>query len=174
MNAFAGANVGSSNTYKPQSSYINRNVPGAMRGVQGQPFGKAQATGSAYSALTKEMAHAPVMGTTAKVVPQRESVGAYSPPAGTTVERPAAGLEKKPVVARTPPPSATTSFTARQPALAKNQGRPLDQGTIKKIEKAAPTTPRPNNVNVVNRQNVTNVKPAQQSNSLWWLQQTGP
>jgi hypothetical protein len=173
MNAFAGANVGSSNVYKPQTSYVNRNIPGALRGVQGQPFGKAQSTGSAYSTLSKEMARAPVMGTTARVVPLRESIGAYSPPAGTTAERPAVGLEQKPVVARTPPPSAPTPFASRQSELAKNQGRPLDQGTIKKIEKATPT-PQPNNVNVVNRQNVKNVQPARQSNSQWWSKQPGP
>jgi hypothetical protein len=174
MNAFAGAKVDNSGVYRPQDRYVNREIPGAVRGLQDQSFGRALTTpGFTYPVSPKEVVRAPVMGTTARVVPQKESVVAYSNPSGTAAERPAEGLEQKPVVARMAPPPAPVPFTARQEALKTNQGRPLDQGTVKSIAKTVPVT-RPAAINVVSGQNVKSVKPTLQSNDKWWKEQSGP
>jgi hypothetical protein len=175
MNAFAGADVGNGTTYKPQNSYINRSVPGAVRGAaSGESFGRPQtAVGSKYPIASGATTKSRILGTTAPVVPKRENVTAFVRPAGTVVEKPTEGLEQKAVVARLAPPSAPVPFAKREPALAATQGRPLEENAVKKIAQTSPTS-RPAQVNVVKSQNVQNIKPQSKPNNTWWNQQKEP
>lgn len=175
MNAFAGADVGKGAAYTPQKTYVNRQIPGAVRSsVSEKSFGMPQtAVGSKYPILSGETTKSRILGTTAPVVPKRENVTASARPAETVVEKPTKGLEQKPVVARLAPPAAPVPFAKREPALATTQGRPLEENAVKKIARTSPAG-SPAQVNVVKSRNVKNIRPQQKSNGTWWTQQTEP
>jgi acyl-CoA thioesterase len=98
-----------------------------------------------------------MMGMTASIAPQRESVAARSNSAKGETVRPPEKLEARTVVARRTPPPAPLPFAAREKALATNQGRPLNQSTMKAISKAAPQK-QSSRVRVVNNKKIKKVK----------------
>jgi hypothetical protein len=159
INSAAVPNVGSIDFHRVQTDYANRNVPGAARAVTSQSFGKAQSSpGRTFPVSNGDLAKAPVMGMTAAVAPQRESITAQATPAKGEVARPPERTEARSVVARLTPPPAPLPFAVRQKALAANGGRPLDQSTMKAISKASPPR-QPAKVRVVNKRKIKKVKP---------------
>ncbi|MGO8693742.1 MAG: DUF6600 domain-containing protein [Rectinemataceae bacterium] len=159
LNIAAVPNYDDSVANRPRHTYLNRNVPGAVREIPSQSFGKAQSGPiKTFSPPARDIARAPIMGTTAEIVPQRESITARPMPPQGSVSRPPDRMTSRSVVARTAPPPAPLPFDARQKALAANKGRPLDQSTLRTISKAAPTQ-RTFTVRVANAKNIKQVKP---------------
>jgi hypothetical protein len=169
INSSAVPNVGAVDFNHLRTDYANRNVPGAMRAIPSQSFGRQQsAPGRAFSVSGGDVAGAPMMGMTAAIAPQRESIVAPSMlPAKGATARPPEQTEARSVVARLTPPPAPLPFAARQQALAANKGRPLGQAAMRIIAKASPQR-HPGKVRVVNRNQIKKVKPRvvqqQQSN----------
>jgi hypothetical protein len=159
INSPAIPNVGAVDFNRPQADYANRNIPGAIRAIPAQSFGKSQsAPGKTFPVAGGDIAKAPIMGMTAAIAPQRESIAARSAPAKGETARPPQQTEARTVVARLTPPPAPVPFAAREKALAASNGRPLDQSTTRAISKAAPPR-QPAKVRVVNRQKIKKVKP---------------
>jgi hypothetical protein len=158
INGTAVPNIGSVDFKRAQTNYANRNIPGAMRAIPSQSFGRSQSMpGRSPSVSGGDIARAPMMGMTASIAPQRESVAARSNSAKGETVRPPEKLEARTVVARRTPPPAPLPFAAREKALATNQGRPLNQSTMKAISKAAPQK-QPSRVRVVNNKKIKKVK----------------
>jgi hypothetical protein len=159
INSAAVPNAGAVDFNRPQANYANRNIPGALRAIPAQSFGKAQSVpGKTFSVSGGDINKAPVMGMNAAIAPQRESIAARSAPTKGEIARPPQQTEAKSVVARLTPPPKPMPFAAREKALAANKGRPLDQSTTKAISKASPSK-QPANVRVVNKQKIKKVKP---------------
>jgi hypothetical protein len=117
--------------------YVNQGVPGAVTAVRREDFVHAQPVGRAAVAVdVREVSRAQVVGATAPVAPQRESVMAR--PGGPAAQGPPARLVDRPVVARTAPPPPPVSFRAKQQALEANPGRSLDAGTVDNLRRGAP------------------------------------
>jgi hypothetical protein len=117
--------------------YVNQGVPGAVTAVRRDDFVHAQPVGRAAVAIdAREASRAQVVGSTAQVAPLRESVIAR--PGGPSAQGPPARFADRQVVARTAPPPLPLSFQTKQQALAANQGRPLDAGTVDNLRRSAP------------------------------------
>jgi len=116
--------------------YANRAVPGAMTAVSknvmesGQPVAK-----SAVKVSPSEAARAPITSN-ASVAPSKNSVLGVN--AGARAAVPPAQAISHPVVSKTPPPPKPIPFEAKQEALAKNPGRPLDPQTVQQIRARLP------------------------------------
>ena len=107
--------------------YANQTVNGAVTAVptsamtSSQPVAKA-AVAVPASAVTRES-----FATAAPVAPARTSVLGAN--AGTHAAVPPAQAMSRPVVSQAAPPPKPVPFEAKQEALAKNPGRPLDTQT---------------------------------------------
>jgi hypothetical protein len=159
INNAAVPNVGAIDFNRPQADYANRDIPGAVRAIPAQSFGKSlSAPGKTFAVSGGDIGKAPVMGMHATIAPQRESIAARSAPPKEETARPPQQTEARSVVARLTPPPAPTPFAAREKALAANKGRPLDQSATKAIAKASPPK-QPAKVRVANKQKIKKVKP---------------
>ena len=119
--------------------YMNQGVPGAVTAVPHDAFvGGRPVHEAAVRMDEREMANAPVMGSTAGFAPRRESVLAGAGRANV----PPARFAERPVVMKSPAPPPPVSFAAKQQALESNGGRPLDAGTMNGLRtNAAPRPP---------------------------------
>jgi hypothetical protein len=108
--------------------YVNQNVAGAVTAVPTRAMANSQPVSKVAVAVNaSEMRNASVV-TAAAVAPERNSVlGARG--AALTMTPPARAIVSRPVVSRVAPPAKPIPFEARQEALAKNPGRPLDAET---------------------------------------------
>jgi len=114
--------------------YVNQSVPGAVMAVPHEAFVSARPVAAvAVRVDAREVAQAPVTGSTAAIPPRRESV--VSGPVRTSV--PANRMER-PVVVKSAPPPPPVSFAAKQQALQANQGRPLDTTTMNTLRATNP------------------------------------
>jgi hypothetical protein len=118
--------------------YVNQGVPGAVTAVPRDAFAGARPVREAAVRVdAREVAGAPVLGSTAAIAPRRESV--LAGPVRTNV--PPARFAERPVVSKSAPPPRPVSFAAKQGALEANGGRPLDANTMNSLR--ANTAPRP-------------------------------
>lgn len=114
-------------------TYANQHVPNAIVAVPSAAFVQSQPVGRTAVRLSREaIAKAPVMAV-AEVAPTRTSVRG----AAEAGRQPPAEALKRPVVARSAPPSAPVPFAAKEPALAAHPGRPLDAAALKDVKPAA-------------------------------------
>lgn len=117
-------------------NYANRAMPGATTAVSrnvmenGQPVGKA-----GVSVPVSQAMHAPIT-TAAPVAPSKNSVLGVN--AGQHAAVPPAQAVSRPVVSKTAPPPKPVPFEAKQEALAKNPGHPLDPQTEQQIRARLP------------------------------------
>jgi hypothetical protein len=124
-----------------QVIYINRTVPRALTFVPHDVFvGSRPAAGGMLSVSSTEIMRAPLMGMTARVAPQRESVNVRPITPGVPVARPSPDLMKRRVYSRTAPPPSQVPFSARQPSLTANPGRPLDAEALLRLQRSRPST----------------------------------
>jgi hypothetical protein len=121
-------------------TYVNQTVPGAVTAVSRNTFTSAAPVQRAsFQVPPSAMANAPVAGSAPAVAP---SVRSVAPAASGNVARPPASALNRTVMTKTAPPPAPVSFAAKQSALTANPGRPVDPGTLSRIQQSSPT-PRP-------------------------------
>ena len=126
--------------------YVNQGVPGAVTAVPHDAFINARPVREAAVRVdAREMAQAPVMGSTAAIAPRRESVLGGQARANV----PPARFAERQVVTKSAPPPPPVSFAAKQQALEGNGGRPLDQNTMNSLRTNTPSrTPAVRNNNL--------------------------
>src|SRR2546422_264542 len=79
---------------------------------------------------------APVVGSTARIVPDRQSV--LGQPAIVEVRRPPAAVTTREVVVHRQPPPPPLPFANREQALRARPGRPLDDATLTSLRARSP------------------------------------
>ena len=120
--------------------YVNQNVPGAVTAVSRNDFTSARPVQrAAFQVPPSALANAPVAGSAPEVAPRAQSV---APMAGGNFARPPASAFNRTVMTKSAPPPAPVPFAARQSALTANPGRPVDPGTLSRIQQSNPA-PRP-------------------------------
>jgi hypothetical protein len=113
--------------------YSNQRT-GAVTVVSRDTFVGARHIGrEAVRVDAREIEQARVVGTTATIVPRRESV-LPGPVRGAPPTR----IAERTVVVRTVPPPQPVAFGARQRALESNAGRPLDASQVEALRREAP------------------------------------
>jgi len=138
-------------------TYVNRNVPQAYTVVHRDDFVQSRRTSGAVVAVPfAEMGRAPVMGSTAYVVPQRESVTAQPFVSQNRVVRPPASVSSRTVYSRRAPPPPQVPFAARQQSFIANPGRPLSREELIALQKSRPGSRPP--VTVVSPGSVNRVE----------------
>ena len=127
-----------------RATYVNRNVPQAVTVVHRDDFVQSRRTSGAVIAVPfAEVGRAPVMGMTAFVVPQRESVIAQPFAPQTRVVRPPENVASRSVYSRRAPPPPQVPFAARQQAFMANPGRPLSREQLTALQKNRPGSQPP-------------------------------
>ena len=104
--------------------YANRAVAGAVTAVPTRTMTNSQPVAKAAVAVPASELRAGSVATAAPVAPQRNSV--LGAKAGAPTVAPPAQPMARPVVSQAAPPPKPVPFEAKQEALAKNPGRPLD------------------------------------------------
>jgi hypothetical protein len=122
------------NTRVTNVTYVNQRVPGAVIAVPAAAFAQSQSVAKAAIPVSKDAAATAPVTPVAAVAPVQSSVHGAAPPG----RKPPAEAQARPVVAKEPPPPAPVPFTARQPALAANPGKPLDAAALATVKPAAP------------------------------------
>ena len=108
-----------------QAVYANRSAPRGVTVVPRDVFVQSRPAGGAVLSISQaEITRAPLMGMTARVAPQRESVIAQRPVARAAVPRPPADMAARRVYSRAAPAPAQVPFAQQQKTLAANPGRP--------------------------------------------------
>jgi hypothetical protein len=121
-------------------TYVNQTVPGAVTAVSRNTFtSAAPVQRAAFQVPPSAVANAPVAGSAPAVAPRAQSV---APSTSGSVARPPASALNRTVMTKAAPPPAPVSFAARQSALTANPGRPVDPGTLSRIQQSSPA-PRP-------------------------------
>jgi hypothetical protein len=127
--------------------YANQRVPGAVTAVPANAMASGQSVSRvAVRVDDRQMANARFSAAPG-VAPQRAAVLGGRAPA--TQHTPPAGVSQRPVMSRAAPPPPPAKFEARQAAIQKNGGRPLDAAQVRdlpKVQRPAPMAagkPRP-------------------------------
>ncbi|MDP9159264.1 MAG: FecR domain-containing protein, partial [Acidobacteriota bacterium] len=120
--------------------YVNQTVPGAMIAVPRTAMVNAQPVSRvAVQVPTQNVARAAI-ATAPPVAPDRKSVlGAKADVRAAAPPQQAAA--PRAVITKTAPPPRPVPFAARQDALAKNPGRPLDTQAVQQIRARLPEPP---------------------------------
>jgi hypothetical protein len=120
--------------------YVNRTVPRALTFVPHDVFVQSRpAAGGMLSVSAAEIMRAPLMGMTARVAPQRESVFAQPFAPRSPVAQPSPDLMRRRVYTRTAPPPQQVPFATRQQSLTVNPGRPLDAEALLRFQRTQPS-----------------------------------
>ena len=115
--------------------YANQNVAGAVTAVPTRTMTNSEPVAKAAVVVPASEVKAGAFATAAPVAPQRNSV--LGAKAGAPTAMPPAQAMARPVVAHTAPPPRPVPFEAKQEALAKNPGRPLDAQTEAQVRATA-------------------------------------
>ena len=107
--------------------YANQTVNGAVTAVPTSAMTSSQSVAKAGIAVPASAVKPEAFATAAPVAPARTSVLGAS--AGAHAAVPPAQAMSRPVVSQAAPPPKPVPFEAKQEALAKNPGRPLDTQT---------------------------------------------
>jgi len=130
-------NINVTNVNVTNIHYRNREAPGAMTVVSHEAFVGARPVDKSVIEVTRErMDEARVVGSTARVTPDRRSV--MGRPDIMTVRQPPAVVTTRAVVVRRDPPPAPVPFAERESALRAHPGRPLDETTLGTLRRQAP------------------------------------
>ncbi len=129
--------------YNPDTViYANRAAPRAMTWVPRDVFVQSRPAGGAALQVTQaEAARAPVMGMTANVAPQRESIIVRPPAVRNPVAQPPQDVQGRRVYSRIAPPPDPVPFEQQQTVLSANPGRPLDPEAFARLQKQQPAPP---------------------------------
>lgn len=119
--------------------YMNE-TPGAVTAVPRNTFISGQrVSGEVMPLSSSVLAAAVAVAATPAIVPVRQSVLGSGDSA--RVPRPPAAVLLRPVVARSPPPSAPAPFGRQLAALEEKGGRPLTRGELSALQPATPLGP---------------------------------
>ncbi|HZR57212.1 MAG TPA: DUF6600 domain-containing protein [Terriglobales bacterium] len=143
--------------------YANRTAPGGFTAVPASTMASSQSVRrAALNVPPAEVARAQV-GTAAAVAPSRNAVLGLH--AGAHAAVPPAQAVSRQVVTKTAPPPRPIPFEAKQAALEKNPGHPLDVQTRQQIRATLPPPPpRQQNVQNANPPGAPNGQGAPNSN----------
>jgi hypothetical protein len=138
--------------------YANRSIAQALTFVPHDVFVRSQpAAGHLISVSKAELEKAPLLGMTAKLAPQRESVLVQPLAPKSPVAQPLPSLEKRRVYSRTAPPPPPVPFSKKQDSLKANPGRPLDKEALVRLQNTQP--PAEPKVMVANSSKLHRVEP---------------
>jgi uncharacterized protein DUF6600/FecR-like protein len=130
-------NINVTNVNVTNIHYRNREAPGAMTVVSHEAFVGARPVDKSVIVVPRErLDEARVVGSTARVVPDRHSV--LGRPDIMTVRRPPPAVTTRAVVVRREPPPPPVPFMARERALRTHPGRPLDETTLGTLRRQSP------------------------------------
>ncbi|HZS48774.1 MAG TPA: DUF6600 domain-containing protein [Blastocatellia bacterium] len=133
-------NVRVTNINVTNVTYVNRTVPGAVTVVRQSDFVGSRSVGRVVvNVSNREIVEAPVVGHTAFVAPQRESVLATGSVSRVAVHPPTEVINRH-VVAKTTPPAPIVPFSQKQQVLNANPGRPIDPSTLSTMRRDSITT----------------------------------
>jgi hypothetical protein len=122
--------------------YVNRTQPRAFVAVSASAMSSGQSVRRVAVNVPREQIERVSMVRTAPVAPVRDSVlGVH---AGVRAAAPPAQAMQRQVVTKTAPPPRPIPFAAKQDALAKNPGRPLDRQNAQQIRATLPPPPAAN------------------------------
>jgi len=124
--------------------YVNQNVAGAVTAVPTRAMTNSEPVGKSAVALPSGELKTVSVVSAAPVAPAKTSVlGARA--GAPTVAPPARVVTARPVMSRMAPPAKPVPFEAKQEALAKTPGRPLDSQTEMQLRSnmARPSAPAP-------------------------------
>ncbi len=120
-------------------NYVNRTQPRAFVAVSASAMSSGQSVRRAAVNVTREQIEHVSMVRNAPVAPVRNSVLGVN--AGRQAVAPPARVMQRQVVTKTAPPPRPIPFAAKQEALAKNPGRPLDRQSTQQIRATLPPPP---------------------------------
>jgi hypothetical protein len=130
-------NINVTNVNVTNIHYRNREAPGAMTVVSHEAFVGARPVDRSVIVVPRErLDEARVVGSTARVVPDRHSV--LGRPDIMPVRRPPPAVTTREVVVRREPPPPPVPFMARERALRTHPGRPLDETTLGALRRQSP------------------------------------
>jgi len=133
----ANINVRTIETFNPnQVVYVNRSAPQGVTFVPREVFVQSRPAGGAVLPISAaDMTRAPLMGMTARVVPQRESIIAKPTASRASVPQPQPGLMSGRVYSRVAPPPVQVPFTQQQQLLKAKPGQPVDPAVLIGIQR---------------------------------------
>jgi len=132
-------NINVTNVNVTNIHYRNRGAPGAVTVVSQETFVRSRPVDKGVIVVPRErLDEARVVGSTARVVPDRHSV--LGRPDIITMRRPPPAVTTREVVVRRQPPPPPVPFTARERALRAHPGRPLDETTLGTLREHTPAT----------------------------------
>jgi len=130
-------NINVTNVNVTTINYRNRRAPDAFTVVSQETFVRSRAVDKSVIVVPRErLDQARVVGSTARVVPDRHSV--LGRPDIMTVRRPPPVVTTREVVVRREPPPPPVPFVARERALRTHPGRPLDEATLGTLRRQSP------------------------------------
>jgi hypothetical protein len=119
--------------------YVNQTVPGAMTAVPNRAFTNSEPVSRSLIAVNGKQVHQATLIGSPPVAPGRNSVLGVN--AGTRAALPPMRTVPRTVVSHAAPPPRPIPFEAKQGALARNPGRPLDSETEAQIRSTERNTP---------------------------------
>jgi hypothetical protein len=130
-------NVQTIETFNPNRVvYVNRGAPQGVTCVSRDVFVQSRPAGGAVLSISAaDLTRAPLMGMTARVVPQRESIIAKPIASRAPVPQPEPGLMSKRVYSRVAPPPVQIPFAQQQQMLKANPGQPVDPAVLSGIQR---------------------------------------
>jgi hypothetical protein len=120
-------------------NYVNRTQPRAFVAVSASAMSSGQSVRRVAVVVPREQIERVSMVRNAPVAPIRNSVLGVN--AGRPAVAPPARAMQRQVVTKTAPPPRPIPFAAKQEALAKNPGRPLDRQSTQQIRATLPPPP---------------------------------
>jgi hypothetical protein len=127
------------NTNITNIHYANQTVPGALTAVPNRVMTNSEPVARSVVAVNANEVKAAPLAAAPPVAPARSSVLGAN--AGTRAALPPAQAGARPVFSQAAPPARPVPFEAKQEALARNPGRPLDAQTEAQIRTTIPATP---------------------------------
>lgn len=136
--------------------YVNRGAPQAVTFVPRTVFVQSRPAAVAALQVTPiEVSRAPVMGMTARVAPERESVIARPVAPKAPAPQPPVAMQMRRVLSRTVPAAAQIPFAQQQKALVADPGKPIASQAAagaKPVQEKAPL------VTIVNPSTLTRIQ----------------
>ena len=130
-------NINVTNVNVTTINYRNRRAPDAFTVVSRETFVRSRAVDKSVIVVPRErLDQVRVVGSTARVVPDRHSV--LGRPDMMPVRRPPSAVTTREVVVRREPPPPPVPFMARERALRTHPGRPLDETTLGTLRRQSP------------------------------------
>ncbi len=124
-------------------TYVNRNVRGAVTAVPQRDFASAQPVARNAVAVDQNQLRRGPVSARAAVPPAPQAVLGVHANTANRVAAPPQAVVSRPVIAKNAPPPPPPSFSARQQALQRNPGVPLQRQQLQQMRAANPPASAP-------------------------------